>query len=82
MNMMRQGETILILDRHQPIATLSPYRSAEISEQWNSRIAFLSKTSKVTLPKTNKRKPLQPPIVTTKPARLVHALLEERSEGR
>ena len=79
---VKQGETILILDRDQPIATLSPYQTSGVKKKWSSRIAFLSKNSKITLPKRSRGKAMPLPLVTKKPVELVQALLEERATAR
>gem|GEM_PF-2930439 len=35
------GETILILDRDEPIAMLSPYRATTMEQKWNTRYPLL-----------------------------------------
>ena len=77
-----RGETILILDRDEPVAILSPYRAITIEQKGKDRIALLSKHGKITLPRCREKHVLPPPIITAKPANLVQALLEERASGR
>lgn len=79
---VERGATIIISNRNHPIATLSPYQNSTVSKKWSHRLALLSKSLKVTLPKNSKKKILRPPIVTKKPIHLLEALLEERVTGR
>ena len=79
---VKNGETIIILDRHQPIATLSSYKPTNIGIKWNARMASLQKQAKISLPRQKKRKPLSPPIKLSKAIGLVDALLEERLASR
>ncbi len=75
---VKNGETIVISHRDQPVATLSPYQPTKASKKWSDRLTFLSKNLKVTLPKNPHKKTLRSPVVVKKPVHLVKALLEER----
>ena len=79
---VKQGEAVLIIEREEPIAILSPYQVTKLEKRWHHRIATLSKNGRITLPKNVRKKKLKQPLITKKPAKLVQALLEERVEGR
>jgi prevent-host-death family protein len=76
---VRAGETILILDRDQPIAKIEPIRSEDDPD---GRIAFLA--SQGILKPASKPIPLGL-LKSIKPIRgsgVLQALLEERRQGR
>lgn len=79
---IKRGETVIILDRQEPIAALMPYSVAKVAARWSNRVALLNKRGCITLPKNSKKRILKSPLITARPTRLIEALIEERSTGR
>lgn len=77
---VKQGETILILDRRSPVATLCPAGSSVSGE---ASLQDLARKGLVRLPS---RKPdtkvLDQPLPKCEGPSVLEALLEERREGR
>ena len=83
LEVVRQGETVLILDRNRPIARLEPVFSST-GEETDGRLASLERKGIVRCP----RQPVAASLLKTRPPRLkgggslLQALLTEREEGR
>ena len=83
LELVRQGETVLILDRHRPIARLEPVFSTA-GEEIDGRLASLERKGIVRRP----RQPLSASLLKTRPPKsrgggsILTALLAEREEGR
>ncbi len=80
---VKAGETVLILDRDTPVARLEPVRPAS-DAGWEARIATLEREGKVRRG-TGKPAPSilrEAPSVPRSGADVLHALLEEREDGR
>ena len=79
---VRRGETVLILDRGEPVARLEPVRPED--EDPEGRLARLERQGII----KRARKTLPESFYATRPPRprkgvsIVEALLEERREGR
>jgi prevent-host-death family protein len=83
LELVRQGETVLILDRNRPVARLEP-AFAVPGEETDGRLAALERKGII----RRARKPLAASLLNAKPPKLkgsgsvLKALLAEREEGR
>ena len=80
LSQVKEGETVVITDRDKPIARIFPIERAS----WGERIEELANKGHVRLPKcghpvVREITPLEPQ--SGRSARVVEALLEERSES-
>ena len=78
---VRNGETVLILDRGQPIARIEPVSGAEGED---ARVARLERAGAVRRAKGKLRRRLldDPPPSAARGASALETLLEEREQGR
>lgn len=83
LDLVRQGETVLIMDRDRPVARLEPVRP-EGDEETEARLVELERAGIIRRPKTAKIPDLlkQPPPVLPRGFSALDALLQEREEGR
>ena len=81
-DLVRQGETVIITDRDQPVAQLAPLPAALISD--SSRLTELERTGLVKRARTSVSKGLlkRLPAMPKTQADVLGALLAERDEGR
>lgn len=83
LDVVRKGETVLILDRNRPIARIEPVTALEGPEA-EGRLADLERSGLL----RRARKPLSKSFLDAKPpkaqgkASILQALLSERREGR
>lgn len=83
LELVRQGETVLILDRNRPVARLEPVLSVS-GEEADGRLVALERKGIIRRP----RKRLSASLVKSKPPKLkgggsiLKALLAEREDGR
>lgn len=79
---VRQGESIVILDRGRPVARIESILSAEVETE--GRIARLERAGLVRRPRRRRPKKLfeQPPPRPKGGASVLQALLDERKTGR
>ena len=79
---VKQGETVLIVDRDRPVARLEPIAAGPSDPEGG--LARLERTGMVRRSKsaTRNRLLLEPPPKAMKGASILDALLKERGEGR
>jgi prevent-host-death family protein len=76
---VREGETVLVLDRDKPIACLSPYATRE--DALPERLRQLQSQGFLTHTQVEKEPVLPTPLALSKPVDLVRMILEDREEG-
>lgn len=82
LDQVKGGEIVIISDRTNPVAVLSPYRPQEGVGQWGPRLTELvRKGMAVSRGKRDKAFKINPRNLD-KEARLVEAVLQERADGR
>ena len=81
-DLVRQGETVIITDRDQPVAQLAPLPVSALGE--NARLAGLERAGLVKRPRTTASKAAfrkLPPMPEAQ-ADVLGALVAERADGR
>ena len=84
LDLVRHGETVLIMDRGRPVARLEPVQQGTGGGETAGRLARLERAGIIRQsPLVNADKLLlQPPPKAKRGASALRALLEERAQGR
>jgi prevent-host-death family protein len=77
---VKQGETVLILDRDKPIARIVPIEAADRTD--DARLAELERRGIVRRAVKPPRKTLPPPIELPEGVSVLDALLRDREDAR
>jgi len=77
------GEEVIISDRDQPIAVLTPYRASATEGKWSARIKELARRGQLVAPKgAAVKNDLPAPLDIQGKVDLAGAIIEERRGGR
>jgi antitoxin (DNA-binding transcriptional repressor) of toxin-antitoxin stability system len=80
LELVKRGETILILDRDRPIARLVPVEAARRGD--DARLADLERLGVVRRAAQRPSRKLPPPVALRAGVSLLDALLQDREEAR